>query len=151
MRIKPDERLSDEALYELAKEASERAYCPYSNYAVGVALECDTGWVYLGSNVENASYGATVCAERVALCEAVLSGERRLLRIAIYGKRKGERREGRAMPCGICRQALSEFDSSSLIVITGEDGLSDSVSFSSILPYSFTKDSLNSFTKESLK
>ena len=102
-----------------ALEARQNAYAPYSHYTVGAAVLTDSGRIYTGCNVENASYGLTCCAERNAIFKAVGSGERKLLAVAVTGPEGGEM----AMPCGACRQVLSEFASApEMPVIVSEDG-----------------------------
>ncbi|MDO5388320.1 MAG: cytidine deaminase [Clostridia bacterium] len=91
-------------LYEMALKAKEFAYAPYSGFKVGAALLTDDGIVFLGSNIENASYGATVCAERVAVFKAVSEAKTNIVKIAIASDT-----EDFTYPCGICRQVLSEF------------------------------------------
>lgn len=91
-----------DSLIDAAIAARARAYCPYSNYAVGAALLSASGDVYTGCNVENASYGLTICAERAAICSAVADGVRQFLAIAIATENGGA-------PCGACRQVLAEF------------------------------------------
>ena len=91
-------------LLEAARAAQARAYAPYSNYAVGAALECDDGSIFAGCNVENASYGLTNCAERVAIGAAVSQGHRHFRRIVIVSNS-----DPPAAPCGACRQVLREF------------------------------------------
>ena len=102
-----------EQLIGLAFEARNKSYSPYSSYAVGAALLCASGEVYLGCNVENASYGAGICAERTAAVKAVSGGEREFTAIAVVGGPKdafpGGDEFGYAYPCGICRQFLREF------------------------------------------
>ncbi|MBQ6902658.1 MAG: cytidine deaminase [Oscillospiraceae bacterium] len=90
-------------LIELAKAARENAYAPYSSFRVGAALLCRSGSVFTGCNVENLSFGATICAERCAVTKAVSEGERDFLAIAIYAGEKF------TSPCGICLQTLCEF------------------------------------------
>ena len=100
--------MTPEKLMEMAKEAMTHAYAPYSGYQVGAALLCSGGTVFLGSNVENASYGATNCAERTAFFSAVHAGHRAFSAIAICGGKDGVI-SGFFPPCGICRQVMREF------------------------------------------
>lgn len=95
-------------LREYAIEAMKRAYAPYSGYQVGAALRCTDGTVYTGCNIENASYGATNCAERCAFFKAVSEGKRTFTDIAICGGKDGAI-TGVFPPCGICRQVMREF------------------------------------------
>lgn len=101
-------------LYKMALEASENAYAPFSEFKVGAALLTGSGKVYTGVNVENSSYGGTICAERTAFVKAVSEGERDFKAIAIAVG------EGQVLPCGICRQFMYEFEPE-LEVITGVD------------------------------
>lgn len=93
-----------ESLEAAARAAAGRAYCPYSHYPVGAALECEDGQVFVGCNIESASFSPTLCAERTALAAAVAAGHRRFRRIAVVA---GTHRA--ASPCGVCRQVLFEF------------------------------------------
>lgn len=102
-------------LYDLAMKTRENAYSPYSNVKVGAALLCADGRVFTGVNVENASFGATICAERSAACAAVTAGAREFAAIAVSGTMALE------TPCGICRQFLMEF-SPGMDVIWRQDG-----------------------------
>ena len=96
------------SLLKLANEARKNSYAPYSGFRVGAALLGDSGKVYLGCNVENASYGATCCAERTALFTAISDGERGFQALALIGGKQDEGDDG-IFPCGICRQVLAEF------------------------------------------
>lgn len=98
-----------EKLIHAALDARSRAYVPYSHYAVGAALLDRDGRVYPGVNVENASYGATNCAERSAFFGAVEKGVREFAAIAIAGGMEGSPPVDYAYPCGVCRQVMSEF------------------------------------------
>ncbi len=108
--------MDDQALYDLACSMQERSYCPYSNFHVSAALLCEDGRVFTGVNVENSSYGATICAERSAVCAAVTQGARRFTKIAIVGS------SADAWPCGVCRQVLAEFAAPGMEVIVGTAG-----------------------------
>ena len=101
------ERLKEEQIQELIRQAvlaREKAYAPYSDYRVGAAVYVESGKIYTGCNIENASYGATVCAERVAIFKAVSEGEKKLLGLALVCDDTR-----RISPCGICRQVKAEF------------------------------------------
>ena len=97
-----------EELIAKAIEMTKAAYAPYSHFQVGAAVRAASGKVYAGANVENASYGAACCAERNAIFQAILAGERRLLAIAVAGGKNGVIADYCA-PCGICRQVMREF------------------------------------------
>lgn len=92
-------------LKEAAKKAIEHVYAPYSNFRVGAVAQGVSGKYYTGCNIENASYGATCCAERVAIFKGVSEGERRFKQLVLWTPDA----EGYASPCGICRQVISEF------------------------------------------
>ena len=96
-------------LIQAALEARNMAYSPYSHYQVGAALMTKSGRIFQGGNIENASYGATNCAERTAIFKAVSEGERGFSAIAITGGLEGQEIVDYAYPCGICRQVISEF------------------------------------------
>ena len=96
-------------LLEEAKKARLKAYTPYSNFEVGAALLTKSGKVYLGCNIENATYTPTNCAERTAFFKAVSEGEREFEKIAIVGAKDGEDANVMCSPCGVCRQVMMEF------------------------------------------
>lgn len=119
-----------EALIEEAKQAREGAYAPYSHFAVGAALLTRSGRVFTGANVENASYGLTVCAERVAVFKAVTAGEREFQAIAIASSTG-------ASPCGACRQVLAEFGLDMLVISVDMDDRVRQWTLEELLPASF--------------
>ena len=102
-------------LYEKAKEMLPRAYAPFSKFRVGAALLTKEGEVYTGCNVENSSFGATICAERTAFVKAISEGESEFEAIAIVCE------DGEVWPCGICRQFMKEFCDDDFKIITGDD------------------------------
>lgn len=107
-----------ERLLDAANEACSHSYSPYSNFAVGAAVLAASGRIYSGTNVENASYGATICAERVAVVKAVSEGENKILAIAVYTPSASL-----AFPCGMCLQVLSEFAEDIPVILAGEGGM----------------------------
>lgn len=125
--------MTDKKLLELALETKKKAYSPYSNFSVGAALLCENGKVYLGCNIENAAYGETICAERVAFFEAVKNGERDFSKIAIVGD------SALCFPCGSCRQVMAEFCDENFEIILGEK---EKYTLKELLPHSFLKDNL---------
>ena len=100
--------MCERELIERAMEMAKAAYAPYSRFQVGAAVLAESGRAYGGANVENASYGATVCAERNSIAAAVNAGERKLVAIAICGGRDGVMTDY-CPPCGVCRQVMREF------------------------------------------
>ena len=133
--------MDDKELIRLAHQARERAYAPYSNFWVGAALETQDGKVYLGCNIENASYGASNCAERTAFFKAVSEGERHFAKIAIVGGARGDEACSTCAPCGICRQVMSEFcdGKTFIILLEGEGGEIKRFTLDELLPFAFEK------------
>lgn len=135
------ERLSDQdqTLLEAAREARERAYVPYSNFAVGAAVQAADGRIFQGCNIENASYGLTICAERVAVFHAVAAGAQALTAVAVVGRGAEPCR-----PCGACRQVLREFGPGMRVIMAGETGPVDICTLDDLLPRSFGPEDLAS-------
>ncbi len=121
-------------LYEIALMAKENAYAPYSGFKVGAAALTDDGIVYTGCNVENSSYGATICAERTAIAKAVSEGRKNIIKIAIASDNKKF-----TYPCGICRQVIWEFMSQGEIIV-GNDNEIKAYKVSELLPHAFALD-----------
>jgi len=133
---KPLTEAEGRALIDLALEARRRAYAPYSNYSVGAALQTKSGKLYTGVNVENAAYGATICAERTAVVKAVSEGEREFEAIAVVTANGGT-------PCGECRQVLSEFGLDTVVLVANESGkLVGEMTVADLLPGAFTPEKL---------
>ncbi len=130
-------------LVNLAIEAREHAYVPYSNFAVGAALLTKAGKVYQGCNIENASYGPTNCAERTAFFTAVYQGERDFEAIAIVGGPAGSPISELCAPCGVCRQVMREFCKDDFkIILSKGDGTVLETTLTQMLPFSFSKEDL---------
>lgn len=134
-------------LKELAAAAikmRERAYAPYSHFTVGAAVLASSGKVYAGANVENASYGATVCAERVAVFKAIAAGERRLSALALSGGKEGEAGSW-CTPCGICRQVMREFADPKTfrVILVRSASMTRSRTLAELLPESFGPENLS--------
>ena len=130
--------LTDDQLIELAREARQQAYAPYSRFAVGAALLTRSKQVFTGANVENAVHGLAICAERNAVFQAVACGEREFEAIAVVT-------EPGVTPCGACRQVLQEFDDGSLRVIVADmAGNHRTYRLAELLPDAFTADDLPS-------
>lgn len=132
--MKPNEEMIIK-LTELARSAHENSYSPYSHFRVGAALLAKNGKIYLGANFENASFGAGTCADRVALGSALAAGEREFDAICVYADRT-------VTPCGICRQALSEFGDMA-VICAGDDGGRREYMLSELLPAAFSDEALH--------
>ena len=138
------ETLNGEVAVELVKaamSARNRAYVPYSHYQVGAALLAKNGIIYQGCNVENASYGATNCAERTAFFKAISEGEREFTAIAIVGGIQGKTVSDFAYPCGICRQVMQEFCKPDFQIIVAKSEADYRVmTLAELLPHGFRGD-----------
>lgn len=121
-----------DALMGAAREVRERAYAPYSRFLVGAAVLGDDGSVTPGANVENASYGLGMCAERSAVFRAVSEGVEALSAVAVIGSNPQP-----AWPCGACRQVLWEFGPEMIVVSEGLDGTREEVRLADLLPKAF--------------
>ena len=121
-----------EALVAAAGEARERAYAPYSGFQVGAALLSDDGSRFTGANVENASYGLSMCAERTAVFHAVAQGVRRLRAVAVVASN-----DEPTWPCGACRQVLNEFGPGLVVISEGKGGRREERSLRELLPEAF--------------
>ena len=124
--------MTDRELLNLAAQAAKNAYAPYSRFPVGAALECADGTVFTGCNVENASLGDTICAERTAICKAVSEGRVDFVRIAISAEG-----ENYCMPCGTCRQVLVEFAREMEVLCAKSGGRYVSYRLSALMPHAF--------------
>ncbi len=128
--------MDDKKLFRIASEARKKAYSPYSKFNVGAAVLTSSGKVYAGCNIENATYGATCCAERVAIFKAVSEGETNIKKIAIEGDN-----DGLTFPCGICRQVMAEFAPDMRVVLGKKNGEIEIFSLNQdLLPHTFELD-----------
>lgn len=124
-------------LMKIARKARQNAYAPYSRFAVGAALLAESGRVYTGCNIENASYGLTCCAERNAIFAAVGAGERRFKMLAVAADSPEP-----VAPCGACRQVIAEFGIP-LVVMGNLKEKTKTMTAEELLPYGFGQESMN--------
>ncbi|MEW5952394.1 MAG: cytidine deaminase [Bacillota bacterium] len=122
----------DEQLIEQARQAGKNAYAPYSNFSVGAALLLADGSVVTGCNVENASYGLTICAERTAVYKAVSEGQREFAAIAVYADT-----DSYCSPCGACRQVIAEFGPQIRVIMANRRGEYKVRTIAELLPETF--------------
>lgn len=128
--------MTEKNLRDLALDASTRSHSPYSKAKVGSAVLMDDGSVYQGCNIENASFGGTVCAERVAIWKAVSEGHKKLKKIYVYT-------DAGWPPCGMCLQVMTEFASPELEIVMGDKaGKENSKKLKELLTHAFTPDHL---------
>ncbi len=130
--------MNEKELCKEAIDAMKNAYAPYSGYKVGAALLTEKGKLFAGCNIENAAYTPTVCAERVALFNAISSGERKFTALAVAGGKDGVI-SGAFPPCGVCRQVMAEFCAPdfTVLVVTGEDSYKK-YTLNELFPQAFT-------------
>ncbi len=123
--------MDHEALLIAAQSARANAYAPYSGYAVGAAVQDESGRIFAGANVENVSFGATLCAERSAIAHMVAAGGKQVRALVVVTQDGGS-------PCGICRQVLAEFaDADCVVISVNEQGTTTQWRFSQLLPFAF--------------
>lgn len=123
---------STEELVSAAKQARQNSYAPYSDFRVGAAIETDDGEIYTGCNVESASYGLTVCAERVAIWKAISEGKHKITNIAVVADTKEL-----TPPCGVCRQIIWEFGGNVPVTLANLNGGRETVEMKDLLPRAF--------------
>jgi cytidine deaminase len=127
--------MTAEELIGLAREARQRAYAPYSRFAVGAALLGRSGRVYTACNVENVSYGLSICAERAAVFKAVSEGEQKFEALAVVTSVGGS-------PCGACRQVLAEFNYNMTVYVADTEGQYRAFTVEELLPEAFMPEDL---------
>lgn len=123
---------TDKELVEAARAVRENAYAPFSEFKVGSALLSDDGEIITGSNVESASYGLTVCAERVAVWNAISQGKRKIKKLAVVADT-----EDLTPPCGVCRQIIWEFGGDIPVIFSNLNGKTETVQMKDLLPRAF--------------
>ena len=124
--------MTREELKAAAIAMLDRAYIPYSHFAVGAALECSDDTVFTGCNIENAAYSPGICAERTAVAKAVSEGHTDFVRIVVAGRSKGF-----CVPCGVCRQVLREFAPNLEVICLNGAGEEQVFPLPELLPHSF--------------
>lgn len=125
-------KMEADPLVQAAWRAWANAYAPYSHFAVGAAVECESGRIFAGCNVENASYGLTLCAERNALAQALATGERRFRRLAVVTDTSVL-----TPPCGACRQWLWELAPAAEVILVNRQGVYRILPVAELLPHAF--------------
>lgn len=125
--------MNEKKMIDIAKEVLENAYAPYSKYRVGAVIETSSGKLYTGCNIENMSFGLTVCAERVAIFKAVSDGERSITKVVIVSDG-----DSTPIPCGACLQVMNEFSDEDLeIIVSSRDGKFERFKLIDLLPRPF--------------
>ena len=131
-----------DCLIAAASEARKTAYVPYSRFPVGAAVMASSGHVYTGCNIENASYGLTLCAERTAIFKAITAGERRIVSVAVIADTPQP-----TAPCGACRQVMAEFGVET-VIMASICGKNHTMRLSALLPNAFKQDDLGVESRE---
>ena len=135
--------MTNEELIKIAFAARKYAYEPYSHFKVGAALLTKSNRVYTGCNIENASFPAGLCAERVSISKAISEGDKEFIKIAIVGGNEDiEEPKDYCFPCGICRQTMAEFCDKEFEIILFDNGIPKIFSLDQLLPHSFNKNDL---------
>ncbi len=124
--------MSEDRLIEAARNVRENAHAPFSNFKVGAAIEDERGRIYTGCNIENATYGLSLCAERVAVFKAISEGAAALKRVVVVADT-----ERLTPPCGACRQILWEFCGDGQVILANLSGRSETISLSQLFPRPF--------------
>lgn len=128
--------MKEKKMIDMAREVSKNAYAPYSRYKVGAVVEGSSGRLYTGCNVENMSFGLTVCAERVAIFKGISEGEKSFTRMVIISDD-----DSIPIPCGACLQVISEFSTKDMeIIVSSKDGKLEKYKLAELLPNPFRFD-----------
>ena len=131
--------VKNEELLAAARAAMEHSYSPYSGFRVGAAVLAQSGRIYSGCHIENASYGAPICAERCAIFSGIAQGERRFIKLAVVSSG-----DGYPWPCGICRQVMLEFMPPEGSILLEDKGKILELALDELMPHGFTKEALSS-------
>ena len=131
-----DKKQAYKQLLDYAKQVSENSYSPYSKFKVGAAVLCEDNKVFLGTNIENSSYGLSMCAERIAVFTAMANGCKKIKAVAVYSEK------GNVTPCGACRQVILEFSKTADIVYNTNKDKFIVTKILSLLPKSFNEKTL---------
>lgn len=126
--------MEDFELIKIANKAKENSYSPYSGFKVGACVLTEKGRIFTGCNIENISFGATICAERTAIFKAISEGEKNFKKIAVMSSG-----ENFAYPCGICIQVLYEFMPDGELIVSNRDGKIEKYKIKDLMPYQFNE------------
>ena len=129
--------MNTDIIIEKALAARKNSYSPYSKFCVGAALLCSDGEIFTGANVENSSFGGTICAERSAFCAAISQGKKEFEAIAIIGGYRDAEIDKKCAPCGICRQFMSEFCSADFKIVLFDGQAATVTTLGELFPETF--------------